>query len=142
MFAQPDAAQAGFTVNSLPGLNADDRLSVTNALHTIHTVEAWSPAIHRCFPADERKSIVDTLLALRRSGLPNDVIVGHVLPATFEAPWVKGEAAREELRAQKQEEEDERQRQYRAALGIPVGPMPRGGGLMNAAAFGVGNLNI
>ena len=123
-------------------MGADDQQALTNALHVIHTVRAWSPAIHRCFPPAERKTIVDTLLALRRSGLPNDVIVGHVLPATFEAPWVKGEAAREELRAQKQEEEDERQRQYRAALGIPVGPMPRGGGLMNAAAFGVGNLNI
>ena len=136
------AAQAGIGVNMITGLGAADQQAFASALHTIHTVETWSPAIHRCFPADERKSIVDTLLALRRSGLPNDVIVGHVLPATFEAPWVKGEAAREELRAQKQEEEDERQRQYRAALGIPVGPMPRGGGLMNAAAFGVGNLNI
>ena len=136
------AAQAGTGVNMITGLGAADQQAFASALHTIHTVEIWSPAIHRCFPADERKSIVDTLLALRRSGLPNDVIVGHVLPAKFEAPWVKGEAAREELRAQKQEEEDERQRQYRAALGIPVGPMPRGGGLMNAAAFGVGNLNI
>jgi len=73
------------------------------------------------------------------------VIVGHVLPATFEAPWVKGEAALEEARAQEKELEAERQRQSRAALGIPVGPMPRGGGpgeVMNAAAFGVGNLNI
>ena len=91
----------------------------------------------------DRLGCRESLLAF---GLGKNVITvqlhSYVLPATFEAPWVKGEAAREELRAQKQEEEDERQRQYRAALGIPVGPMPRGGGLMNAAAFGVGNLNI
>ena len=124
---------------------AADQQALTNALHTIHTVRAWSPAVHRCFPPDERKTIVDTLLALRRSGLPNDVIVGHVLPSTFAPPWVESPEeieAREWARAQEQELERERQRQYRAALGIPVGPMPRGGGLMNAAAFGVGNLNI
>ena len=45
--------------------------------------------------------------------------MGHVLPATFEAPWVKGEAALEEARAQEKELEAERQRQSRAALGIP-----------------------
>ena len=70
------AAQAGIGVNMITGLGAADQQAFASALHTIHTVEIWSPAIHRCFPADERKSIVDTLLALRRSGLPNDVIVG------------------------------------------------------------------
>ena len=88
---------------------------------------------------------METLLALRKSGLPNDVIVGHVLPSTFAPPWVESPEeieAHEYARAREQELERERQRQYRAALGIPVGPMPRGGGVMNAAAFGVGNLNI
>ena len=69
----------------------------------------------------------------------------HVLPSTFAPPWAESPEeieAREYARAQEQELERERQRQYRAAMGIPVGPMPRGGGLMNAAAFGVGNLNI
>ena len=95
---------------------------------------------------EDRKRCRETLV--NSFGLADNVkhmIVGHVLPATFAPPWVESPEeieAREWARAQEQELERERQRQYRAALGIPVGPMPRGGGLMNAAAFGVGNLNI
>ena len=66
---------------------AAERQSFANAIRTVNTVRAWSPAHHRYFPRSDRAEIVDTLLALSRSGLPNDVIVGHVLPATFEAPW-------------------------------------------------------
>ena len=112
---------------------------------TMTMIRTWSPAVHRYFPREQRKAIVDTLLELKKAGLPNDVIVGHVLPSTFAPPWAESPEeieAREWARAQEQELERERQRQFRAALGIPVGPMPRGGGLMNAAAFGVGNLNI
>ena len=130
----------------IPGLvSADQRQAVVHAVNKMTMVKTWSPAVHRCFPRDERKAIVATLLELKKAGLPNDVIVGHVLPSTFAPPWVESPEeieAREWARAQEQELERERQRQYRAALGIPVGPMPRGGGLMNAAAFGVGNLNI
>jgi hypothetical protein len=135
----------GLDVTRTAGLGAADQQAFASALQTINTVRAWSPAIHRCFPADERKAIVETHLELRKAGLPNDVIVGHVLPSTFAPPWVESPEeieAHEYARAREQELERERQRQYRAALGIPVGPMPRGGGLMNAAAFGVGNLNI
>ena len=74
---------------------------------------------------------MDDASALRKSGLPNDVIVGHVLPDTRVCPAVGRECLRRsrranDARAQEQELERERQRQYRAALGIPVGPMPRG----------------
>ena len=89
-------------------MGAADQQAFASALHTIHTVETWSPAIHRCFPADERKSIVDTLLALRRSGLPNDVIVGHILPSTFIPPWAESEDERRERHRQRFFEERQR----------------------------------
>ena len=44
---------------------------------------------------------------IRRSGLPNDVIVGHILPSTFAPPWAETEEDRLE----------ERQRRFREAMG-------------------------
>ena len=53
--ARARAAQVGFAVNAITGLGAADQQAFASALQTINTVRAWSPAIHRCFPADERK---------------------------------------------------------------------------------------
>ena len=70
----------------------------------------WSPAIHQHFPRDERDAIVATLLELRRSGLPNDVIVGHILPSTFTPPWAESEEERHERHRQRFFEERQRVR--------------------------------
>ena len=118
----------------IPGLvSADQRQAVVHALNMMTMVTTWSPAIHRCFPRDERKAIVDTLLELKKAGLPNDVIVGHVLPSTFAPPWSEEarltEEAREAEEARLAEEaREERRRRFREAMG------PGHPGLMNAGA--------
>ena len=94
----------------LGSFSAAERQSFANAIRTVHTVRAWSPAHHRYFPRSDRAEIVDTLLALRRSGLPNDVIVGHVLPSTFAPPWAETEEERHERHQQRFFEERQRAR--------------------------------
>ena len=83
--------------------------------------------LHRCFPRDEREVIVETHLELRKAGLPNDVVVGHLLPSMFTAPWV--EEAYKARRARRMREEQQRARAlFRSRLG------PARSGLMNAGA--------
>ena len=109
------------------GLVAADQQALANALQTIRTVRAWSPAVHRCFPRDEREAIVETRLELRKAGLPNDVVVGHLLPSMFTAPWV--EEAYNARHARRMREMTERTRAlFRARMG------PGHPGLMNAGA--------
>ena len=75
-------------INAIPGLvAADQRQALVRAANTMTMITTWSPAVHRYFPRDEREAIVATLLELKKAGLPNDVIVGHVLPSTFAPPW-------------------------------------------------------
>ena len=110
----------------IPGLvSADQRQAVVHAVNKMTMVKTWSPAVHRCFPRDERKAIVATLLELKKAGLPNDVIVGHVLPSMFAPPWAESPEESEEARnarlAQQLQEKLERQRRIRAATD------PRGG---------------
>ena len=74
-------------INAIPGLVYDQRQALVHAVNTITMVTTWSPAVHKYFPREQRKAIVDTLIELKKAGLPNDVIVGHVLPSTFAPPW-------------------------------------------------------
>ena len=103
----------------IPGLvSADQRQAVVRVVNTFTNgnFTTWSPAIHRHFPPDERKAIVDTLLELKKAGLPNDVIVGHVLPSMFAPPWAEeSEEARNARLEQQLQEKLERQRRIRAA---------------------------
>ena len=89
-------------INAIPGLVVTDRQALVHAVNTMTMITTWSPAVHRYFPRDEREAIVATLLELKKAGLPNDVIVGHVLPSTFAPPWndvfAENEEAREEAR--------------------------------------------
>ena len=85
----------------IPGLvSADQRQAVVRVVNTFTNgnFTTWSPAIHRHFPPGERAAIVATLLELRRAGVPNDVIVGHILPSTFTPPWAETEEERHESR--------------------------------------------
>ena len=98
-------------INAIPGLvTADQRQAVVHAVNTITMVTTWSPAIHQHFPPDEREAIVDTLLELKKAGLPNDVIVGHILPATFTPPWAETKEERQERHRQRFFEERQRVR--------------------------------
>ena len=85
-------------IYAIPGLVADQRQDLVHAVNTFAMVTTWSPAVHKYFPPDERKAIVDTLLELKKAGLPNDVIVGHVLPSTFAPPWAESPEESEEAR--------------------------------------------
>ena len=100
---------AAADIAEIPGLVAADHQAIVHVVNTITNgnFTTWSPAIHRHFPPSERAAIVATLLELRRSGLPNDVIVGHILPSTFAPPWAETEEDRLE----------ERQRRFREAMG-------------------------
>ena len=119
-------------ISAIPGLFAADQRQLVHAVNTIMMITTWSPAVHKYFPSDDRKAIVDTLLELKKAGLPNDVIVGHVLPSTFAPPWAESPEESEEARNARLREEralrEERQRQIRAAMG------PGHPGMMNAAA--------
>ena len=99
-------------IAEIPGLVAADHQAIVHVVNTITNgnFTTWSPAIHRHFPPNERAAIVDTLLALRRSGLPNDVIVGHVLPSTFAPPWAETEEERHERHQRRFFEERQRVR--------------------------------
>ena len=86
-------------INAIPGLvAADQRQALVRAANTMTMITTWSPAVHRYFPRDEREAIVATLLELKKAGLPNDVIVGHVLPSTFAPPWAESEEERHDSR--------------------------------------------
>ena len=118
-------------ISAIPGLFAADQRQLIHAMNTMTMIRTWSPAVHRYFPREQRKAIVDTLLELKKAGLPNDVIVGHVLPSTFAPPWAESPEESEEARnarlAQQLQEKLERQRRIRAAMG------PGHPGMMNAA---------
>ena len=95
---------AAADIAEIPGLVAADHQAIVHVVNTITNgnFTTWSPAIHQHFPPTERAAIVATLLELRRAGVPNDVIVGHVLPSTFAPPWndvfAENEEARQEAR--------------------------------------------
>ena len=103
---------AAADIAEIPGLVAADHQAIVHVVNTITNgnFTTWSPAIHRHFPPSERAAIVATLLELRRSGLPNDVIVGHVLPSTFTPPWAESEEERHERHRQRFFEERQRVR--------------------------------
>ena len=122
-------------INAIPGLvAADQRQALVRAVNTMTMITTWSPAVHRYFPRDEREAIVATLLELKKAGLPNDVIVGHVLQSTFAPPWndvfAENEEARQEARHawDQMRFREERRRRLREAMG------PGHPGMMNAAA--------
>ena len=101
-------------IAEIPGLVAADHQAIVHVVNTITNgnFTTWSPAIHQHFPRDERDAIVATLLELRRSGLPNDVIVGHVLPSTFTPPWAETMEMRHERRQRRFLEEQQRVRAF------------------------------
>ena len=103
---------AAADIAEIPGLVAADHQAIVHVVNTITNgnFTTWSPAIHQHFPRDERDAIVATLLELRRSGLPNDMIVGHILPATFIPPWAESEDERRERHRQRFFEERQRAR--------------------------------
>ena len=103
---------AAADIAEIPGLVAADHQAIVHVVNTITNgnFTTWSPAIHQHFPRDERDAIVATLLELRRSGLPNDVIVGHILPSTFIPPWAESEDERRERHRQRFFEERQRVR--------------------------------
>ena len=121
-------------INAIPGLDATGRQALVHAVNTMAMITTWSPAVHKYFPRDEREAIVATLLVLKKAGLPNDVIVGHVLPSTFAPPWndvfAENEEARQEARNawNQMRFREERRRRLREAMG------PGHPGMMNAAA--------
>ena len=91
---------AAADIAEIPGLVAADHQAIVHVVNTITNgnFTTWSPAIHQHFPPTERAAIVATLLELRRAGVPNDVIVGHILPSTFTPPWAETEEERHESR--------------------------------------------
>ncbi len=105
---------AAADIAAIPGLVAADHQAIVHVVNTITNgnFTTWSPAIHQHFPRDERDAIVATLLELRRSGLPNDVIVGHVLPSTFTPPWAETMEMRHERRQRRFLEEQQRVRAF------------------------------
>ena len=127
---------AAADIAEIPGLVAADHQAIVHVVNTITNgnFTTWSPAIHQHFPPTERAAIVATLLELRRAGVPNDVIVGHVLPSTFAPPWndvfAENEEAREEARNARDQMRlrEERRWRLREAMG------PGHPGMMNAAA--------
>ena len=99
-------------ITAIPGLVVTDRQALVRAMNTMTMIRTWSPAVHRYFPPDQRKAIVDTLLELKKAGLPNDVIVGHVLPSTFTPPWAETMEMRHERRQRRFLEEQQRVRAF------------------------------
>lgn len=67
-------------------LDAAERQTLVNPVKTLKKVQTWSPTVHRWFPRRERAAITDMLFALRNAGIPNDVVVAHLLPVMFTQP--------------------------------------------------------